>query len=173
MQNLILVKDLAIRLGMDRSHTLKLVKALNIETKTVRTPETGMQASSAVSKEDAAKMEEWRSSRGFSKSVEVTEQRSFLYAILPDPVLRPGRVKVGKATTPDNRFADYKTICPEMQVLRVWPAPPSCEGYLIALADTFGLRVGVELFDIGSGLDSFMAAADSALAALSAAENDE
>jgi hypothetical protein len=32
--------------------------------------------------------------------------------------------------------------------LKTWAVPQSCEGYLIALADSMGIRVGQELFDL-------------------------
>jgi hypothetical protein len=165
---LVPVKRLAEQLGMDRSHALRLVKRLGIETVSHRSSDTRNQASSAVTTQDAERCIEWRKAHGYGSESSAT-LGNVLYAVAVDPEARPGRVKVGTTTNQDGRFSAYRTTCPEMAVLKTWAVPQSCEGYLIALADSMGIRVGQELFD----LDDVGAFIERATAALSFIEGFE
>ena len=165
MTSHVLARDLADQMGIDRSMVHKIIKRAGLQAIKVRGPETGMQLASALSTDDAAKLMEWRESEGFSGAMRKNGlSANSLYVVAVDPEARPGRIKVGTANNPESRFSDYKTICPQMAALRVYAAPAICEGYLIALADQFGERVGMELFDMGDELDSFLALSDSAMA---------
>lgn len=162
-EQVVFVRDIADRMGIDRSAAHKLVKRFGMTVLKRRTPETGMQLASALSEEDAEKLTAWRDASGFVNECSGAGiAPNFLYVVAVDPERRPGRIKVGTATIPENRFADYRTVCPDMQAVRVWALPSTCEGYLIALAGRFGERVGMELFDTGPALADFLAVADEA-----------
>jgi biotin operon repressor len=163
MENIIFVKDLSAELGMDRSHLHKLIKQLKIKVIPSRDAGTGYQMANAISDGDAEIIRKHRKSKGYTDGVIATGQESYLYAVIPDPEARPDRVKVGKAASVDARVADYRTVCPDLEIARRWAAPATCEGYLIALADSFGVRVGPEIFDMNGNLADFLAAADDAL----------
>jgi hypothetical protein len=170
----VFVRDIADRMGVDRSGVRRLVKRFGLTVLKRRGPETGMQLASALSEEDAEKLMAWRDAAGFSAETNgAGTAPNFLYAVEVDPERRPGRVKVGTATIPENRFADYRTVCPDMNALRVWPVPSSCEGYLIALAGKFGERVGMELFDMGPALVDFLTVADEAFRVFADQDDDE
>lgn len=164
------IKNLASELSMDRSHALKLVKAMNLVITQVRNPESGMQAMSAISRRDADMVIETRKANGFSLTANqvIANQSNFLYVVAVDPEMRPGRVKVGKSMSVDNRIDSYRTICPQLEVIRTWSAPESCEGYLIALADAIGTRRGIELFDMNDMLGDFLSIADQAFSVIDA-----
>jgi hypothetical protein len=94
---------------------------------------------------------------------------SVIYVVVLDPDCRPSRVKVGVTDSLTTRLADFRTTCPECQVLRDTPAPRSCEGYALALASALGTRVGTEVFDFVTPerLSAFVTLLDAALLPLS------
>lgn len=161
---LIPLKQLAHQLQIDRSTMLKLVKRLRLNVVDYRSTDTGNQSAKAISKEDADFVINHRRSNGFGVDTfnKEYQQQNFLYIIDLDPQLC--RIKVGTTNCAADRFASYTIINPFLKVLLLIEAPASCEGFLIALADKRGKRIGQELFEFErERLDKFVADFESAM----------
>jgi hypothetical protein len=158
----ILLKDMAKELGLEKSWIRKMIKRLGLNAIQVRLPETGNQSCLALSPADYEFLKQHRKDRGFDSQKSFKPLDENLYIVEIDPEMRPGRIKVGISGNPEGRFSSYRTTNPGMVALRIYPAPMACEGYLIALADLHGERVGAELFDMADGLEDFLAIADKA-----------
>ena len=157
MEDYILIKEVAIELGLDRSTTLKTVKRLNIPTVKVRDIKAGGQLCSAVNREGFDLLISTRETSGFGQGPrkECNTSRNVCYIIQVNPERMPERIKVGVSTDMQGRLSTYRTICPEASIVAAWYAPASCEGYMIAVGQEHGEQVGAELFDI-EDVESFL-----------------
>lgn len=59
------IRQLSEQLGIDKSNAAKIVKALGVPTTTARSIDTGWQAATALTEDDAAAVVEYRRKRGF------------------------------------------------------------------------------------------------------------
>ena len=159
----VFAKDLAEDIGIDRSNVLKALKRYSIPTEERRDPSCNNARCTVLTIENAEAFKNIRLLEGYhvdgENIGEPAPKRNFVYVIQCDPEMRPNRIKVGITMDIISRLPAYKIVCPEVKVLRLWVAPPSCEGYLIALGQALGHRVGQELFDIGD-TDEFFKIAD-------------
>jgi hypothetical protein len=178
---LILIRDLASEIGQHRVNLLKDLKRRGYTLVDVRNPTTGNQKAKAISRSDANAYPSERQRNGFGKSAKKDScDEGFIYAIAPDPELRASHVKVGWTTNLNQRLDNYRTIAPELRVLRVWPAKTQAiETVALLVAKRFATQVGAELFDVPSinsfleGLDGLFVALGIAVHTLSCAATSE
>ena len=88
-----------------------------------------------------------------SSSQEIASDRTgYVYAIVPDRLRRPERVKIGWTTNLAERIATYRTLAPDLHVVGLWRAEKQVlEQAALLLAKRHGKRVGGELFDCHRG----------------------
>jgi len=73
------------------------------------------------------------------------------YIVQLDPEKRPNRLKFGVSERTKNRFAAYRTICPEAKLIKTWSCFREWETRLMIAATTNnGIEVGHEVYDIES-----------------------
>ena len=168
-----LVWALADERGTYVANVLRDLKQRRYAIVTVRT--VSGQRASAITNKDAEQYRTERLAEGFSdggvKGSESSQTPSagFVYALEPDPEVRPGRIKVGWSTNLAQRLATYRTIAPDLRVVRLWRAEAqSLEQIALMIGKRHGTQVSQEVFDASEG---FMAALD-ALFALIGVESE-
>lgn len=122
------IKELANRLGMDRSHARRYVLKLGYAFHKRRTQDSGGQLTLCVSTAEADEIVSQRAGQGFMASdiVAVSDVGVF-YVIQLVPELDPKRLKLGFAESIDQRFSQHRTAAPTARVLRAWPCKRSWE----------------------------------------------
>jgi hypothetical protein len=143
------IKQLAVDLGMDRSHARRYVLRLGIEPKKRRTTDSGGQLTLTVTSEEAAYIKKQRDEQGFLGSTKPVEKEvGVFYVIQIVPELDPRRIKLGFAEDVIQRLAQHRTSAPTAIVLKSWPCKRSWEGTIIdALAAIDGKLILNEVFE--------------------------
>jgi hypothetical protein len=122
------IKDLAKRLGMDRSHARRYVMKLGYSFHKRRTPDSGSQLTLCVSGAEAEEITSQRQDKGFLASNVVTvSDVGVFYVIQLVPDLDPRRLKLGFAESLEQRLSQHRTAAPTARVLRAWPCKRSWE----------------------------------------------
>jgi len=122
------IKDLAKRLGMDRSHARRYVMKLGYSFHKRRTADSGSQLTLCVTSAEADEIASQRADRGFTASTMVTiSDVGVFYAIQLVPDLDPKRLKLGFAETLEQRLSQHRTAAPTARVLRAWPCKRTWE----------------------------------------------
>ena len=140
---MITVKDLAAELGTDRSNLRKWIVQRGIEMTKVRDASTRGQETLAVSEQNAQQIRELRAPYTVANDLDGVDGTStgVIYAIQPDPDMRPGRVKVGYSKRLQYRLATFRCVAPEATVIRTWDAPPDVESAIhLALSLTSDIK---------------------------------
>ncbi len=129
MSEYVSLKQLADRLGMDRSHARRFVLRLGYKPVKRRNPDSGNQLALAVTAEEADKIVQAREERGFlaAEHDAVPNEYGVFYAIQLVPELDPLRMKLGFASTIEERLAQHRTAAPTATVLKTWPCRRSWE----------------------------------------------
>lgn len=122
------IKDLAKRLGMDRSNARRYVLKLGYAFHKRRTPDSGSQLTLCVTSADADEIASQRADNGFIAStvVNVSDVGVF-YVIQLVPDLDPKRLKLGFAESLEQRLSQHRTAAPTARVLRAWPCKRTWE----------------------------------------------
>lgn len=154
MPNLTNISVVAEEVGLSKSNLLKLLKKLNYKTIKQRTLESGNQLCCFLDADTYSKVLEYRSE--FTKGI---QHKSIVYIVRPDKEKRPDRIKVGFSKDFDGRLKTYKTICPDIEVLRIYELDKEMEMAFLNVATKNGKRVGVEVFDIQ--VEDFLSKCDS------------
>ena len=132
----IILKDLANELGMDRSHLRKYAIGHGVELLKVRVPESGNLMMLAVTPENADQIRMLRSEAGFDasqkKRAQIADEDGSFYVVCADPNRRPERIKLGFTNSTSRRMEAYRTICPSVDMLAVYPCKRSWEPAAIA-----------------------------------------
>ncbi len=116
------MKDLAKRLGMDRSHARRYVLRLGYEFHKRRTSDSGSQLTLCVTSADADQIAAQRSGRGFmGPTVVAASNVGVFYVIQLVPDLDPKRLKLGFAESLEQRLSQHRTAAPTASVLAAWP----------------------------------------------------
>jgi hypothetical protein len=116
------IKDLANRLGMDRSHARRYVMKLGYSFHKRRTPGSGSQLTLCVTSAEADEIASQRSDKGFTASTVVgISDVGVFYVIQLVPDLDPKRLKLGFAESLEHRLSQHRTAAPTARVLRAWP----------------------------------------------------
>jgi hypothetical protein len=116
------IKDLAKRLGMDRSHARRYVMRLGYSFHKRRTQESGRQLTLCVTSAEAEEIASIRANKGFTAStVAAVSDVGVFYVIQLVPDLDPKRLKLGFAENLEQRLSQHRTAAPTARVLHAWP----------------------------------------------------
>lgn len=144
---LILLKSLALELGVDRSALRKAVLRDGIPLVRVRAADTRGQQALALTEADAARVREGR------QIVVVGGDRpsGSFYSVLLHPEVYPRRVKLGFSASLPARLAYHLAASPTAVLLGSWPCRRAWEAAAIASATRTGcVALGEEVFDVDS-----------------------
>lgn len=126
--NFVSIKELAGRLGMDRSHARRYVLRLGYTPHKRRTSDSGGQLTLCVTSDEANEICSQRKYQGFEASTVVAAPEiGVFYVIQLVPELDPRRLKLGFAEGIDQRLSQHRTAAPTARVLRAWPCKRSWE----------------------------------------------
>jgi hypothetical protein len=113
------MKELAKRLGMDRSHARRYVLRLGYSFHMRRTPDSVGQLTLCVTSGEADEICSQRRAQGFDASTVVAAPEiGVFYIIQLVPELDPKRLKLGFAEEINQRLSQHRTAAPTAQVLR-------------------------------------------------------
>lgn len=116
------IKDLANRLGMDRSHARRYVMKLGYSFHKRRTPGSGSQLTLCVTSAEADEIASQRADKGFTSSTVVAiSDVGVFYVIQLVPDLDPKRLKLGFAESLEQRLSQHRTAAPTARALRACP----------------------------------------------------
>lgn len=122
------IKELAQRLGMDRSHARRYVLTLGYSFHKRRTAESGGQLTLCVTSAEADAISSQRAEKGFlASTVVAASEIGVFYVIQLVPELDPMRLKLGFAESLEQRLSQHRTAAPTSRVLRAWPCKRSWE----------------------------------------------
>jgi hypothetical protein len=128
-QTFVSLKQLAVELGMDRSHARRYVLRLGIEPHRVRTPDSQNQLTLAVTMRQADMIRAKRQEAGFLGEMKpITGEAGVFYVIRLVPELDPSRIKLGFADDLASRLAQHRTAAPTAAVVKSWPCRRHWEG---------------------------------------------
>jgi len=140
--NYVSIKELAQRLGMDRSHARRYVLKLGYSFHKRRTPNSGRQLTLCVTTAEAEEIVSQRAEKGFlASSVVAVCDVGVFYAIQLVPDLDPKRLKLGFAESLEQRLSQHRTAAPTARVLRAWPCKRSWEVTAIDALTRQGCRL--------------------------------
>ena len=122
-EELISVTEIAKTHSRHRSSLHKIIKRLGIETRRIRSEEARGQEAVYITLADYSllKAEIEYEEDGALPGEEPTEWRGFLYIVQLEPEFDPGRLKIGFATSVEDRLKSHRTSAPFAKVLRQWP----------------------------------------------------
>jgi len=128
------IKDLATRLGMDRSHARRYVLKLGYTFHKRRTAaDSGSQLTLCVTSAEADQIVCQRADKGFlASTVVAVSDVGVFYVIQLVPELDPKRCKLGFAESLEQRLLEHRTAAPTACVLRAWP----CKRSWVFILDT-------------------------------------
>jgi hypothetical protein len=127
-QEFISIKNLAKKMGMDRSHARRYILKLGIKPKKRRTSDSGNQLTLTVTQQEADVIIKNREDQGFTGSGHIVEfDIGFFYVIQLVPELDSRRIKLGFAVDLEDRLAQHRTAAPTAKVLKSWPCRRSWE----------------------------------------------
>ena len=136
------IKDLAKRLGMDRSHARRYVLNLGHAFHKRRTQDSGGQLMSCVTSAEAHQIIAQRTDKGFiASTVVAVSDIGVFYVIQLVPDLDPKRLKLGFAESLEQRITQHRTAAPTSRVLRAWPCKRSWELTAIDALTRTGCRL--------------------------------
>jgi hypothetical protein len=126
------LKQLAVEIGMERSHARRYVLRSGLKPHKRRTPDSGGQLTLALTAEEAALVRLQRQNDGFlGSSRPVVKETGEFYVIQLVPELDPRRIKLGFADDVTARLAQHRTTAPTVILVRSWPCKRSWEGTAI------------------------------------------
>ena len=136
------IRDLAKRLGMDRSHARRYVMKLGYSFHKRRTPDSGSQLTLCVTSAEADEIASQRAGKGFTDSTVVAiSDVGVFYVIQLVPDLDPKRLKLGFAESLEQRLSQHRTAAPTARVLRAWPCKRTWEMTAIDALTREGCRL--------------------------------
>lgn len=121
--DVISISEIARTHSRHRSVVHKIIKRLGLETLRLRNDETRGQEALHISRDDykilIAEFE--NQSDCEVPDEEAADWRGFLYIMLLEPELDPGRFKIGFAGTVEDRLRAHRTSAPFATLVRQWP----------------------------------------------------
>ena len=136
------IKELAERLGMDRSHARRYVLKLGYAFHKRRTLNSGRQLTLCLNSAEADEIVSRRQDQGFTASTVVAvSDVGLFYVIQLVPELDPRRLKLGFAESLEQRLSQHRTAAPTARVLRAWPCKRSWEPTAIDAMTSVGCRL--------------------------------
>ena len=119
-KNLISIGEIATIHGRRRESVHNIVKRLGIDTVKVASASARGQKVSCITMEDYRLLEQ-QLANSTQKTADTVAFRGVFYLAQIEPVLDPGRFKVGFATDISERIRSHKTIAPFLQIVKTWP----------------------------------------------------
>jgi hypothetical protein len=105
----------------------------------------------ALARGDADKLIAARNSAGIEpkQKAEISSGVGGVYVVLPDPELRPNRIKAGWTNSFRDRLASHRSVVPELMIVRLYSTKNAwTEAMTIAALCKLGQPVGPEVFDL-------------------------
>ena len=116
---LISVMEIAKTHGKHRQSIHKLLRRLGIETTKINTEESRGQLATFITKEDYELIrDELTKSKSDNTKTEDANGPGYFYVIQLEPEHDPGRIKVGFATSVNDRLRKHKTAAPFSKVIK-------------------------------------------------------
>lgn len=148
----ITIKELAEKLGVDRSYARKYVISHGYAFDKIRTTESQHQLTLALSIEDAETIIEIRQGEGYSIGDKIGNvlngENGYFYVIQLIPEFNPNRIKLGFATDLDARLKSHKTSAPTAILLKSWICKRCWENAAISSITRMECKlIGGEVFD--------------------------
>jgi len=149
MDEYVSLKELANRLGMNRSHARRYVLRLGFKPVKQRTVGSGNQLSLSVTRGEADEIVQRREEQGFShlSRVVVDNESGWFYAIQLVPDLDPRRIKLGFAADVGDRLNQHRTAAPTARLLKSWACRRTWEAAAIDSIARGFRRIGGEVFE--------------------------
>ncbi len=140
-------------LRLDRSNLLKDIKSKkygSIELKFIRDKNKQNQKVVAISKKDYLTIKNYRIENGFEekKLINYGTNNGIFYIIQTNPHNIPKRYKFGFTSDLDNRIRSYKSVCPNMKIIKKFKCDNIHELPLLRMVSTYGNRIGQEVYEI-------------------------
>jgi len=163
------IKELAKRLGMDKSHARRYVLKLGFKPQKRRTPDSANQLTLTVTAPEAEAIVQQRLDQGFLPSDKaVPYDVRFFYVIQLVPELAPLRVKLGFANDMSDRLAQHRTSAPTATIVKTWPCRRTWEVTAMDALTAGGARLILnEVFEVDD-LQDLVQRGDSFFASLPA-----
>jgi len=128
-QDYVSLKQLAVDLGMDRSHARRYVTGHGVRPHKRRTPDSRNQLTLAIPLDEADSIRSKRREEGFlDSSKPVSKDVGVFCVIRLVPELDPRRIKLGFADDLASRLSQHRTAAPTAQVIKSWPCRRAWEG---------------------------------------------
>jgi len=148
------IKEIANRLGMDRSNARKCALQNGFEFVRVRTSESRGQLTLALPESDFQSLLELRREQGFiigdNGDMVASNENGTFYIIQLVPELSANRMKLGFATSMTSRLRSHKTTSPTAKLIESWPCRAVWEAAAISSITRIDCEwVGGEVFDCG------------------------
>ncbi|MFH1110015.1 MAG: hypothetical protein V1790_12605 [Planctomycetota bacterium] len=149
MDEYVSLKELAITLGMDRSHARRYVLKLGYQPVKQRTADSGNQLALCVTRLEADAILERRAEQGFLATGGAIVQNEFgcLYAIQLVPDLDHRRIKLGFAVDVTDRLNQHRTAAPTARLLKTWACRRTWEAAAIESIALGCRHIGGEVFE--------------------------
>jgi hypothetical protein len=148
----ILLGELAVELGMDKSALRKWALKNGFTFLTVRGAKTQGQVALALTPEDADVLRGLRASQGYGADVQrVSNGKGWFYIIQLVPEFSAGRVKLGFAVDVNSRLQEHRCAAPTAQLIQQFPCSRVWEYAAIASVTREGCTsLSNEVFDCES-----------------------
>ncbi len=121
------LKELAVEIGMDRSHARRFVVKNGVSFHKRRTRDSGGQPTLCLTVDQADIVRTMRSGFVTPIKLEASCGAGFFYVVRLVPELDPRRIKLGFADDVANRLAQHRTAAPTAAVVASWPCKRSWE----------------------------------------------
>lgn len=126
------LKELALEMGMDRSHARRYILRNGFLPHSRRTPGSKNQRTLALTVEDADRIRALRREEGFSGSTKVVSRDvGWFYVVRLVPEFDPRRIKLGFAEDVGARLTQHRTAAPTATLVEALPCKRSWESTVI------------------------------------------
>ncbi len=138
-------------INIDRSNLLKYIKEGKygyVKTEFRRDINKKNQKVITMSIKDFEMIKKIREKEGFGTNKVIKRKKGVFYIIQTNPKHIPCRYKFGFTTDLANRVRSYKSICPNLKVVKKYSCNFIHELPLLKMIEKCGKRVGQELFEL-------------------------
>jgi len=130
------IRELAARIGIDKSNLLKWIKAnreeLRLATnKRMQTPDSGANRTIVFTEEEFERIVRLRDEQGFGSEGRDLAETGQFYIIQLVPEFDPNRIKLGFAMDVRQRLSQHRTSAPTAVCKASWPCKRLWEGTVI------------------------------------------
>lgn len=148
--DLISVAEAAKILGRDRRSLFKVLKRLNIEKRLIKSEEARGQAAAYISIEEFETLQNHLEEAvpTLGNQGDDSKAGGYFYIIQLEPELDPLRLKLGFATSVEDRVRKHKTAAPFSTVLGYWPCKLLWEKTVIDCLTVGSEKVHTEVFRV-------------------------